>query len=505
MKKLIAFLVALVMLVLPMAGMAEGADKSFIDEAVENGRAVERVTTFVAANDLTGVEMIDQIIGELMAAVRVTTYKQENDGTQAGLRVTMTDKDILTVDIASKDDATYLHSDLIADTTIMARADESETIMDKMISLMERKGLIDAEQAESMRAQMEEAKSGAEAAANSVDMDALIKGFEQDEESIQELLDLFVDMAERVTEADPATQPENSDPATQALEIRLTAEDLVVFYEKIFDMLKANEEYMKLLDSVIESADADISGAEIFDAALEVLRTELPEKLEDDVVVTIYLNGEDEPVAATGEFAFKELEDAQRAEVKMLYTRLTAEDVATHNVHYEILLVGTDGEAQDAVADISFAMREDGLDAAFTVNSDETTISIGLTASQEKSETERKANATVTLAATAPDTNFNGQLDLTIEDKKNGEDAEQVVVVKLSQDGKLKFTIITESKTVDPYASIATEDVLHLAEMTDDELDAWFDDVVANMQVWMISVFQALPPSVLMLIMGSVE
>lgn len=481
-------------------------DRSFLGEAVENGRAIERVTTFVVPKELTGDSSLDTIIQDMVSALSIRTYWQENDGVQTGLRVAMGETDILTADVASKDDTVYLYSDLLADTTVSAQKDDLETVMDKMISLMERKGMIDAEQAQSMRDQMKERLSGADAAADSIDMEALIKGFEQSEESMQEWLDYLEKIAERVQDVDLSNQPENSDTAIRAVEITLTAEDMVTVYEKSFAILKGNEEYMKLLESTLASAESDKSAEEMLDAMLTQIRTQLPEMLQDDVVVTIYLNGDDEIVAVTGGFTMAESEerdnDPEGVTVTAVYTRHTEDGVVTHNLHYDMAFTGAMVEVENMAADISFSMRDDGVDAAFKVAGGDVEIAITLTASKETSEIEQKTNATVTLESKSPEVSFNGRFDLSIEAKKDGDDAEQVTTLKFSKDDQTMLTIITESKTVDPYDSIATEEVLSIATMSDDELDNWFDKVQENLQVWGIAAIQALPTSVLLMMMG---
>lgn len=479
---------------------------SFLEEAMESGRAVENVTTFVAGKELTGQEAIDKIIGDMLSALKVTTYWQEADGRQAGVRVSLEGKEVLTADMAGKDGEIYVTSDLLAGTTLAMKPDEAEAVADKLLDMLVRKGMLTREQADEIRSQAETAAEAAAAEADStatVDYEKMMEAFASNAETFTDFTDWLESMAGRVEDADVAGQPENSDPATSAKRLTLSAEDVIKAWELITEQLKANEEYMKLLDQTVEQSKRWASGEEALDAILNKLRTELPRVMQKDTVVTVYI-AEDAPVAMTVDVAMAG--DRNAAAVNMIYTRLTAEDgAATHTFHWDVA-VDSDDVTVNGVMKWIITTREDGLDMHLGYMDEGTGMSLNLQVNWSADETERKADAVLDWSATGTDFDGTGRLDLTFEEKKTGEnDAEQTVVVKLTQNDKHLFTVINESKTVDPRESIVTDDVLRLTAMTDDELDAWYDKVMDNIQVWLIKAVQALPASVLMLFMGVVE
>lgn len=584
MKKLFAALMALMMFLLPAMGLADG---NFLLEAAENGRAIESVTTFVAGKSMTGTEAVDKIIGEILSALRVTCYWQEIDGTQAGLRVALDGKDVLTADMAGKDGEIFVTSDLLADTTIAMKPGEADVVADRLLDVLVRKGLMTKEQADEIRSQIEAAAQAAagevDTPSTSIDYEKMMQDFLDNADAFDALLDWVLELADRVEEADVTGQPENSDPATEALRLSLTAEDIIKGWELVTEPLKANEEYMKLLDQAVAQSGDYESGAALLDDVTATLREKLPRAMKDDAVLMIY-TADGEPVAMTFDMALEDGADTMATTVR--YTRLTTDGVATHTVR--CATEGTEkGEAVSDVTEVTVVAKDDALDltmistengetttttlhatwtdstldatmttddgdvttltlaatwtdntlnATLTIADDDGTVTCALNADWADTDAGQTLHATLTLTDTES-TNLTftlnatwsatdaersltgtvgwsitgldatldgtGSLDITFNEKKTGEqDAEQLLVFKLTVNDKHLITVINESKTVDPYPSIMIGDVKRPVEMTDDELDAWFDDVYSNIQVWAIKLIQSLPASVLMLFMG---
>ena len=501
MKKLFAALLALMLAVLPVLGMAEG---SFMEEAAANGRAIESVTTIVPGKELTGQEAVDMILSDALSALKVTYYWQEIDGTQAGVRVALQGTEVLTADMAGKEDEVYVTSDLLAGTTLAMKPDEAEAVTDKLLDLLVRKELMTQAQADEIRAEVKSAVAAAAEEADptaNVDFEKMFDAFLDNDEAINEFggwLDAF---AERVEDVAVTDQPENSDPATSAQRMTMTAEDIISVWEIMVKWMKGNEEYMSWLDQIVEQSGEAESGAALLDKTVEKLRRELPETLKSDVTLTVYL-AEGATVAMTTEMVLQngDIEEP----VKLVYTRLTAEDgVATHTFVWDMMKTES-GEEEHLIMTAVFTVRDSSCDATFSLSVDDGVLTVAVQANWENGETERKADVALTWTTEGNAAELgNGRVDFTFEEKKTGDvDAEQTIVLKLTQNDKLLFTVINESKTVDPHASIVTDDVLRPADMTDDELDAWFDDVFSNLQVWVIKFMQALPASLLMLFLG---
>ena len=416
------------------------------------------------------------------------------------MRVTLQGQDVLTADFASKDGETYVTSDLLAGTTLAMKPEESEVVTDKLLDLLVRKGVIEQKDADEARAELK-AAAETDPSAN-IDYEKMMEGFINNEDALAGFVDWVIGLAERVEDADVSGQPAGSDPATAAKRLTIGAQDVITAWELMIEPLKANEEYMKLLDQTVQQSSEFENGAAVLDASLEELRAKLPAHMPEDAVLTVYL-ADDEPVAMTIDMAFKN-GSGEATAMNMTYTRLTADDgVATHAFRMDMTET-KGGKETHSVTELSFAAKDNSLDAILSVMDDETVMNFTLQANWETTDVERTVNAVLGWTVTAPEADTTGHIDLTLNEKKTGEnDAEQTLVLKLTANDKHLFTVNNVSKTVDPYASIVTGDVLRPAQMTDGELDAWFDEVVGNLQVWLIKLIQALPYSVLVQLMGT--
>ena len=83
-----------------------------------------------------------------------------------------------------------------------------------------------------------------------------------------------------------------------------------------------------------------------------------------------------------------------------------------------------------------------------------------------------------------------------------GKDANAHYDIALLLDQTELFGLTVDAATADPEASIATENALRLAQISDADFQSWLMDVANGLQPWLITVVQALPASVLMLMMG---
>lgn len=491
MKKLFAIIMTLMVLALPMAGMAEG---DFISEAVANGRMVERTTTFSMME--TGDETADQIIGGLLDSLAVVTYSQEA-GKQSGLAVNMNGKDILTIDVAVTDEKLYLRSDLLKGDTVVFAEGDSQAITENLLKTLVAEGIIGEDDMATALAQMETALSDMSNPMADVDFEAVINGFD-----FTELVQFGTEFIERVEEGDLSGLPEGSDPAIRALTLRMTGEDIVRVYDVIFNMLKANKEYLAMLDSMIVSVDdVNMSAEEALNQMQQQIDTQMAGMVEGDIPTTIYLNGDDEVVAVTSDFVMKvaadEGSEPEPISAKIVYFRQTADAQVQHSFNYTI-------ENNDGVmARVSGAVVAAGgtTNARVSIQDDENTITFTFQKTENASDTERSVNAVVSVSYGANDAVETSTLLLTVDiaAAKNDVDAEQITALTLSMDGTELGTMITHSKTADPKESIVSEDAIRLAEMPQEDFQSWFEGVIFNLQVWLMTAVQALPTSVLML------
>lgn len=498
MKKLVAMILAMVMLAMPIASLAEG---DFISEAVENGRCVERVTTFAMSE--TGEEDVDAIIGGLLKALSIVTYWQEADGVQTGLRINMDGTDILSIDVAGADEKLYLRSDLLKGDTIAVAQEDSKAIAEKVIKTLAAEGVIDEEDVNTALKQVEESISGTANPMADVDFEAIMNGF--DFSALQQFAE---GMAGRIEQSDLSGLPEGSDPAVAAVTMKLTAEDIIQCYDVIFDAVKNNKEYLALLDTMIVSVnDQPMSAEDAVNEMQKQLHDGLGEVVQGEIPVTIFMNGDDEVVAATMEMEMK-VPDEESGEVQPIkadvdYWRHTEDGQVAHMVVYNIL---SDGELM-ANASLQLVTSDGYVDAMLNITDPENIVAFGFQRMENATDTERTVDAVVAISF---GTNENGaansastvMVTIDIDAKKNGVDAEQTTVATLSLNGNDLASMTTQSKTGEPKESIVTEAAIRLAELGQEDFQAWLEGVINNLQVWVVTAIQSLPSDVLMMFIG---
>ena len=492
MKKFLAMFLALLMLALPAFSLAEG---DFISEAVENGRMVERSTTFTLSS--TGDETVDQILGELLNALSVVTYWQEGDAPQGGLHLNMNGTDILSVDFAAANEMLYLKSDLLAgDTVVFANGDE-QGITENILGTLVAMGIMSEEDANEARAQMTTALSGAQNPMADVDVEAILAGFD-----FSALEAFGEDFAAKVTEGDLSGLPEGSDPAIMAVTMTLTAEDIVKVYDILFDAMRGNPAFLEMLNTMVVSVnDQPMSAEDAIDEMKNQVDTQLPGMIEGEIPFTLYLNGDDEVVAAVIDFTMKataeEGSEPEAIKVDFDYWRHTAEDQVNHAVVYTLA-----GESVTAKATADIVTKADDVKSVVvTIQDTDTTVSVSCEVEKQATETEAQSSTLVTVNVDEGGEVTTVTVLVQVNAKKNGNDAEQTTVATLSVNGAEVATMTTQSKTADPAASIVTADAIRLAQLSQEDFQNWAMGVVNNLQLWLVTALQALPTSVLMTLM----
>ena len=496
MKKLLAFFLALMMLALPALSIAEEEEAlSFIEQAVEAGRMAEWELSFELAG-ISGDESIDAIIADVLGALVLKGYHQSNgDANQGGFRVSLSNTDVLSIDAALNGDDIYLNSDLLAGTTIVATPEELQVIGEKFISALQAMGLIDEAQAQLLlesinNTELTEAVPGAIASA---DVEISAEDFDTT------ALEAFVAaIAEKATQADLAGQPEGSDPAIAAVTIPFTADDIVGIYEQLWAMFKGNAAAMASFDAitVTDENGQQASFEETIDKALETLKTQLPAMIEGEILVTAYYDGNDEPVAMVGSWTMKDPEENsdKTYDVDLLYTRLTEDDGVTYR--FDMEAVNPADEADKIAASFAFVDQGDDGVVAIAIQVAEDVIGLVVTYNSEEGDTELTRDVICSLNVLSDGETTN--LKVTIETKAttDGVDAQEQNLVRVFIEDEQLFALTFNEKTGEPVASIATDDAVRLAQLSDEDFQGWLINVINGLQTWLFTALQALPQSV---------
>lgn len=510
MKKILSLLLALMMLALPAMGLA---DDDFVSEALEDGRAVNAVLTF-RAGDITGDATMDGLVQDVLKALKMSVSFQGGENPQGGLVVSLSDKDIITLSAAQAQDALYLLCNLLGEKAVMATAEDAEPLIKRFIDTFEQLGAISSYEASELKAQLTEAFAQGMSAGAS----AAVK---MDEIPDPDMTALIAFMKGKAKEEAVTMQPRNSDPAAKKVVVTLTGEDLVQIMKLTLDSVRSNAQLMEMLNANV-SVEEGMTIEELF-AQAESEMAVLPELIKEPVVLELYLDDEDEPVYATvtivaseggssassgavstgkiGASGSSQNDGGNAAEaavtVDMNYARLTMNDVENHAAN---MIVKADGET--VTMSLNVIDDEDEAEIRLDMGDGVTQIGVYVThAENEEGDTETAATD-VNFVLSDPDMSMNLTVKVNEKVQEIGKDANAHYDIALLLDQTELFGLTVDAATADPEASIATENALRLAQISDADFQSWLMDVANGLQPWLITVVQALPASVLMLMMG---
>lgn len=490
MKKFLAWMLALIMLALPVCGLAEG---DIFAEAVANGRAVQRTTTIHFMQ--TGVPEADELIQTLTEALEVKTYWQEGDAPQMGLILNLNATDILTVELANIGEDTYIYSDLLGSTIVIGQ-DEAEAVVTRFVNMMVEEGMISRYDANTFLESFHASLEAQSAPSVDIDYDALIAGFEGAAEGF---VAWATGIAARVEEADLSGLPEGCDPAVTAFSLPLTMEDVQEFYRQIFGMLKGNGEYLRLLDATLTSQDATgITGEEMLASLEQQIVDGMGEVQVSDCVVTVYLDEAGDLVAMTMPFTISAADGSDPIGCEFVYTRRTEGDVVYYRGDLNL-----SNDEQRIVLTLTAETSEGHFNGllAYSLLDGETSVgrgTYGFMYDEQATDATRSVNAAVTMSLQEGDEPVQ-TFDVTVsmDGRKNGIDAEQTTVITLNVQGSEFFTVTTKSVSTDPRPSIVSDSAARLSAMTDEDFIVWFRTFEMSIVSVAANAVKALPASIL--------
>lgn len=507
MKKILSLLLAVMMLAMPVLALA---DDGFVSEALEDGRAVNAVVTF-RAGDITGDENVDTIVKDVLDALKLNVSWQGGENAQAGAVVVLSDKEIITLDAAAAEDAFYLLCNLLGEQTVMVKAEDVEPLVNRFIDLFAGMGALSSYEAAEIKAQL------AEAFAQGVSTGA---GAAVQMEEIPEpdLSALIAFMADKVKEEPVTMQPRNSDPAAKKVVVTLTGEDLVQIVKLTFDAVRADAQLMEMINASVEMEEG-MTVEELF-AQVESELAALPEMFSEPLVLDMYLDDEDELVYAAATVVASEgssgsngavtmgkigssgvsqssSESAASVKVDVNYARLTMNDVETHAANVIM-------KAEDEMVSLSVNVidGEDNEEIRVDIGDGVNQIGVYVTHSENEEGDAETAATDVNLVLTDPEMSMNLTLKVNEKVQENGDDANAWYDIAVLLDETELFGMTVEASTADAEASIVSESAIRLAAISDEDFEAWVNGVVNGLQGWLMSAVQALPASVLMLMMG---
>ena len=521
MKKMLAMLLAVLLLAAPLSGLAEAAD--YATAALEAGRRIEwNVTLGDVAVDMTGEPAVDQVITDLLNALVISGYMQ---GEEVYYAIGMKQEggsvaDLLSVGAAVSGNNLYLMSNLIGGS-IVVRSNEVVPLLQRLVDMFVLLGLIPESEAEAVKAQLpevwqmvkEEVKSSlnASAALNGLDVTAL---------NYEALLGIVTSVAGNMTTGEPDPLPRNCDPAVSMTTCVMTPEEMNAMFVAMIQFLKDNPDLANAIaaeidfDNTIAPEMSGVAGKNLdFMGFLDMLADEIrnAQAFEGDVVMRIWMGEDGMPVAAN--VAMQKdgaiLEDG----LTLDYRRLSMNSAVAHGVvmafpegdiSLDVVVSDKHVMANFAVAEagetrilvqVDYTDRSEGnlqaCDVAVDVTITEATVNMTGTVS---SITDYTANRTI------EDVTINLHFDYASDAVFSGVDFTATESLTVSVGGKEYVTVLSETATVAPGASIVDGNVVRPAALSDADFANWFVGVYTALFSWLQNALVALPSSVMNLI-----
>lgn len=540
MKKLLTLLLAVLMLAMPLTGLAEagiigGADgetaiftttdnltlsdlglmtgvtfnySQAIKDALDAGRRVE---IDIALSDwpsgVTGEEQVDQIINDVLDCLKFQVNQQGDEWTFA---LNMTGNDVLTLGGAVLGDDIYFNSNLLGGTIVFTM-DEVVPVINRLLDMFVVAEMITAEEAEEIKAQLPmiidmvkaELESAMSNPLENVDLSTL---------DLTALVDAIAPLANNVAVSEVTMQPRNCDPATTVATLTVSPEEFKAIVKAFLLFLKNNPAITDAImaqsgmnnavfTTAMEEEEVDFNA--VLDEAMADLENET--LLAGDMVGSVYLGEDGMPVCVTltmptvsTEYEYSSddngsydvTESSTTVNVALTYARLTTNNAVNHSVTMEadnIALTGNLVNEPNRLY-LSMAGSEDGEEMMF------------VSLDQSFTQTETNVDGVTTICFKAED------VDLRLEGPSNyvldgvnfsGTDKMDLYV------NDVKFLTMTMNVAcTDPGASIINSSVVRPAELDDSEFANWFVGVFNGIQSWPFTLIQSLPESVLELMMS---
>ena len=492
-KKLLAVLLSILMLVMPMASLAES---SVWDDPA-------RTETTVTLHDMNAAvlgeldESTVNAITDLLAALSLTSYQQ---GNERGLSVNLSGKSVLAASILeSADDSnvTYATSSLF-DGTIAVNSNDMENIGNKYLrAVMKMNGMSDEEIDAEFAKQQEtldvavadvtpdfNAVLEAGAAFASMSGEDLLAELEQaDLSQLQALLSTDNQaQLEAVTE-----QPDDCDPAAQYAKTTVPVDEMNQALGVLLETLHS-------VPSVGAYMDAFVAyGGTSWDELLAQVKEIQP--YAGDAVGEVWLT-EDNQIVRFAATLLVDNDGEEPMPISFVLARKTVDDVATwlgtfKTVDDTVLTLGFTGDAANFTAELTFYMdgTETGAQSKFIL--------------QGKNIDTDNSALDLEIQVTNDDeiTSFGFALTVT----KTMDGAQGVCTANLVPRfmGVDIVTFTVEKRTCDAQTAMDVTDVRDLGAMTDEEFQTWFVRVLGQVQNLPMTLMMNLPDSVLTLLMST--
>lgn len=489
MKKLTAVLLALVMMTLPVLGLAASPDE-LLQAAVDAGRPL-KVEGQLTLGAIPGLDAETAAIAkEVVDAISFTSYDQENQGS---FTLKLANEDVLYIAAAGEGEDTYLSSNLLGGT-VAFNAEEGKVIMEYLMNLAVASGMMTEEDLAEIKDAIAQATAQITAPVDEVNMEDM---------DLTGVITVVMEVAAKVQTGEVTQQPKNCDPAASTITLTLTGEDIGKIYTEIFKLVKDVPQFMQALSAVENlSIDGQPVTAEEFAAKLPEMGAKMGEMIQGDIPVVIYLDAEGNPVYGT--MAMTMTAEGDTVSMDINYARLTVNEGVTHAVN----VIAKDDKAEGAAISVNVLESEtkDVVNVAVAALEGETSVpvvNVDVKVEKEYGETESEEDVDVVVTITDPESQEAVSCEVEVESKAQvqGEDVICESDIDLSIMGMEELLCIKLVQTTGAgEASIVSADAVRPGKMTEEEFNTYVtEDVANNAMNALMGLIQNLPASALSL------
>lgn len=492
MKKFTAVLLALLMMALPVLGMA-ASPAEMIEGAAAAGQPIHTAVTFDSGT-IPGLDAeTAAIFNDVIDALGFTTDTQEN---QTNFAMQLSGTDVLTLAWATEGEDTYINSNLLGGT-IAFNATEGDVIIDHLLKMAVDADMLTESDVAEVKQLIEQLKT---------EMNTQVEAIDLENIDMTALLTVVEELMGKVTTGEVTQQPKNSDPAATVITMKLTGEDITKVYKVIFDVMKNVPQFTQALESASLTMNGEKVTADEMIAKLPELADQIGAMVQGEIPVEIYLDEAGEPVYGIMSMTMK-AED-ETITMDMDFARRTVNEGVTYAV--TIRAEDANDEGVSITADVleTEALTTANVGIASIKNGvSEPVITVSVLLNKNYGETKSEENMIVDVVVTDSDSgeeiSFKIDMDSEAEVLADGGvqyEAEMDLYI-LGMEEEL-FTIEVEQLSGKAVDSIVTADAVRPGTMTEDEVAQYVNNDVMNaLMNALMGLVQNLPASVLSLVM----
>ena len=495
MKKILSLALALLMLVLPLAGMAESAaliDSGFASKYLQEGQ--QSVTDlsiepgiFLLANL---PEEATQPVTDLLNALKIEIASQSSEiGGQGSLRLLLNDTNVADITVALAEDGLYATSNFLGGKIVKLTTEQLNQLSEQMMQQMVEQGQITQEQLDSLKES--------------------IASFQQDPQAAIASMFGNVDAGPLMAAASELVEMGAPEEVTEIPEeVTIEAKYVMNVTVKKDALKNVTTELAKLAWSmpiVQQIASAANSDEPLTEESLTAKLNSVADALAEDIQAKVYMNEDQSAYFIDAPVELNKGSLLLRCEVA------NTED----KVHVAWIVAVVDSEKNQNVIvtgseDVTTTENGGLLTYALSVNVDEDgnvdnmyeaqNILMNVSWTSQESVKHTTVEYTMTIKQNAEAEPFTLLFTLQNEEKDLGDHAEDASVIAISVgSGEEIYDVCklnVNTKTTQAEAYIISDDATEIMSLSEEEMNAFTQEITPSLMGGLFGLIQNLPESV---------